>query len=309
MPPATNTIIDNAGNSWSVASGKIYENGSPYGTSSNVILLLWYNGIIYQQNSACGVWYATGGSWTQTPFPEGVAPPAAVGYTCPGIGGIWTATPAAGVTAIMFSSPVALQSASYCGSFNFSFSETPGQLFTGSINNNSVIGSNPLSISGSGSCEQSDTLSGTLKPGSSLTLASTGSDQFTISWQFDKLYNQPSSFAAVAGTWFNNADGSTLNIDSTGAIVESNVPGGFSTFPPCTVTGQVSILNQYYNLYSISLTWTACPPGQGQHGWYLVGFLTVDNAGTPNQLIGGGLLIVLPERDSGGAEAINATRE
>jgi hypothetical protein len=278
-------------------------------------MLLWYNGIIYQQNSACGVWYATGGSWTQTPFPGGVAPPAAVGYTCPGLGGIWTGTPAAGVTAIMFSSPVALPQFSACSSFNFYFSETPGQLFTGSINNNSVIGSNPLSISGSGSagsCSidgQSGTLSGTLDPGSSLTLANTGSDQFTISWQFDNLYNQPSSFAAVAGTWFNNADGSTLNIDSTGAIVESNVPGGFSTFPPCTVTGQISILNQYYNLYSISLTGTACPPGQGQYGWILSGFLTVDNAATPNQLIGGGLLVALPERDSGAAEAINATRE
>ena len=292
MPPATNTIIDNAGNSWSVASGKIYENGVLSAGPSNVILLLWYNGIIYQQNSACGVWMATGAGWTQTPFPEGVVPPAAVGYTCPGIGGIWTTTsPASGATAMMFTSPTALPiNKGSCTSLNMFFEDqAPGQDFVASLSINATALSG-TAYSDPCVSQAENGLSGTFEPASSMTLLGSGpnfSFNETFNWQFDDLYNRLSSLSTVAGRWVSN-DLSTWNIDATGAITESNLPAPYTG---CTVTGQISILNQFYNLYAISFIWTGCPAPYVGDTQTMTGYMAVNDPAAPTgpmHLIGGG---------------------
>lgn len=59
--PSSTELIDNSGNLWTVVSGVIYENGVAAGVSSNVILLLWYNGAIYQENSSDN-WYEWNGT-------------------------------------------------------------------------------------------------------------------------------------------------------------------------------------------------------------------------------------------------------
>lgn len=61
VPPASQ-IVDNQNNTWGLSSsGTVLENGRSAGYSSNVTLLLYYNGIIYQENSSGGWWSWTGG--------------------------------------------------------------------------------------------------------------------------------------------------------------------------------------------------------------------------------------------------------
>jgi hypothetical protein len=197
VPPATNTIIDNAGNSWSVVGGVVYENGSPFGVSYNVILLLWYNGVIFQQNNNCGVWYASNGKWLPTQFPGGITAPATVGYTCPGIGGIWTAVIAGSSlgTNVLFTTPATINS-SWSGPINFFYEAyTAGCVgvanYSGTLSyDNSVAGESPLFASGAGnilnngSLLSSDCVSpgyspnsytGSLVPGASLSMTQTDS--------------------------------------------------------------------------------------------------------------------------------------
>jgi hypothetical protein len=62
--PLASQIVDSAGNVWTVSGGVIYENGATAGFSANVILLLYYNGTIYQENSSDS-WFSWNGSgWT-----------------------------------------------------------------------------------------------------------------------------------------------------------------------------------------------------------------------------------------------------
>jgi hypothetical protein len=76
---ATVPIFDSAGNSWTVVSGVVQENGVNAGATSSVTLLLWYNGGIYQQNQWGNWWgpYTTAGWGNQlagdprTPPPTG----------------------------------------------------------------------------------------------------------------------------------------------------------------------------------------------------------------------------------------------
>jgi hypothetical protein len=55
IPPATQ-ILDAGSAIWTVGGGQIYRGGVVDPTTANVILLLYYQGAIYQQNSA-GIWY------------------------------------------------------------------------------------------------------------------------------------------------------------------------------------------------------------------------------------------------------------
>lgn len=64
----TGTIRDAALNVWSLSNDpvngiEVLENGAPAGFSANVILLLWFGGVIYQENNALGWWSWTGGTW------------------------------------------------------------------------------------------------------------------------------------------------------------------------------------------------------------------------------------------------------
>jgi hypothetical protein len=62
--PSATQITDAQLNVWTVASGVIYENGSLAGYSANVVLLLYYNGVIYQENSAGGWWSWVNSNWS-----------------------------------------------------------------------------------------------------------------------------------------------------------------------------------------------------------------------------------------------------
>jgi hypothetical protein len=86
-------LIDAAGNSWTVQKGVVVKNGTTDNTTNNVMLLLYYDGKIYQE-TASGLWWSTAGSgWTAAP---GDPRPAAttgpgpsiqlfqIDFTCPG---------------------------------------------------------------------------------------------------------------------------------------------------------------------------------------------------------------------------------
>jgi hypothetical protein len=66
IPPAA-SIIDASGNTWTLSNGaQVLENGNLVGTygSSGVILVLWYNSTIYQENNTNN-WYSWSGTdWT-----------------------------------------------------------------------------------------------------------------------------------------------------------------------------------------------------------------------------------------------------
>ncbi len=69
--PPSSQIVDSSGNTWTVTAGVIYENGSTAAFSQNVTLLLYYDGVIYQENSAGGWWSWTGTAWVDATDPRG----------------------------------------------------------------------------------------------------------------------------------------------------------------------------------------------------------------------------------------------
>jgi Fibronectin type III domain len=83
IPPAS-VIIDSSGNTWTLVAGVVDLNGAAT-VSSNVILVLYYNNVVYQENSS-NLWWSWTGSWTSVPGdPRGTgttvpSPAAAVGY-------------------------------------------------------------------------------------------------------------------------------------------------------------------------------------------------------------------------------------
>jgi hypothetical protein len=64
VPPAA-SIVDSAGNVWTLSSGYIYRNGAKDPYSYNVTMLLWYNGSIYQENTSGNFYQWTGSTWVQ----------------------------------------------------------------------------------------------------------------------------------------------------------------------------------------------------------------------------------------------------
>jgi hypothetical protein len=61
--PTLLELVDTAGNRWTVASGVVYENAKTAGYSANVIALLFYGGVIYQENMAKLWWSWNGTTW------------------------------------------------------------------------------------------------------------------------------------------------------------------------------------------------------------------------------------------------------
>lgn len=65
-----NAVQDGQGNEWWVgADGKVYENGSLAGFTSQVTNLIYTNGKIYQENSSGNWWYWDGTGWVATTNP------------------------------------------------------------------------------------------------------------------------------------------------------------------------------------------------------------------------------------------------
>jgi len=62
--PSATSIIDKSGIVWTVVGGVVYQNGVPASSTSNVSLLLWYGGLIFQVGTG-GQFYAwnTIGAW------------------------------------------------------------------------------------------------------------------------------------------------------------------------------------------------------------------------------------------------------
>jgi hypothetical protein len=62
--PSTASIIDNSGNVWTLSGSVVYKNGAVAGVNYNAVLVLWYNSVIYHQNTG-GYFYAwTGSGWS-----------------------------------------------------------------------------------------------------------------------------------------------------------------------------------------------------------------------------------------------------
>src|SRR6202035_4345978 len=63
--PSATQIIDASGNIWTLSSTKaVLENGMAAGYTANVALLLYYNSVVYQENTAGGWWDWNGSGWT-----------------------------------------------------------------------------------------------------------------------------------------------------------------------------------------------------------------------------------------------------
>ncbi len=77
--PSASQIVDAENNAWTVASGVVYENGKTAGYSANVILLLYYNGLLYHENSSYN-WWSWNGTWVSSNDPRTVS---ASGTTIP----------------------------------------------------------------------------------------------------------------------------------------------------------------------------------------------------------------------------------
>ena len=63
MIPSASKIIDSGQNVWTVSGGVIYENGATAGTTRLVVLLLYYGGLVFQENVGCQWWYWDGSGW------------------------------------------------------------------------------------------------------------------------------------------------------------------------------------------------------------------------------------------------------
>ncbi|MGF6544632.1 hypothetical protein [Paraburkholderia sp. BR13444] len=67
-PPAS-AIVDASGSVWMTANGYIYRNGTKDPYSYNVVMLLWYNGSVYQQNTSGDFYQWIGSGWTPASNP------------------------------------------------------------------------------------------------------------------------------------------------------------------------------------------------------------------------------------------------
>lgn len=76
MIPSVSKLVDSAGNSWTVNGGVIALDGAAQTNTQQVIVLLYYNGVIYQENSHCGWWSWTGGTWVASGKPNAGGIPA-----------------------------------------------------------------------------------------------------------------------------------------------------------------------------------------------------------------------------------------
>jgi hypothetical protein len=128
--PSATEIIDNQGNAWTEAGDLIYRNNIAVSYSSTFNLLLFSNGLLYQENMGCQWWVWNGSSWVQTTNP---------GLT---VGDCTTTT-----------TPVQTQAVNgSCGTSNaLTFSATPSSNLCTSGSASSIGGSGPWSWSCLGS--------------------------------------------------------------------------------------------------------------------------------------------------------------
>jgi hypothetical protein len=71
--PSNASLCDNANNTWTVVSGVVQINGANAGFTNQVIVLLWQNGTIYQENASHLWWKWSNNAWVSTPAPESLS--------------------------------------------------------------------------------------------------------------------------------------------------------------------------------------------------------------------------------------------
>jgi mannan endo-1,4-beta-mannosidase len=75
MIPSATQLVDSARNVWTLSGAQVMENGKAAGYSANVALLLYYNGVVYQENKNCLWWVWSNGTWISSANPApGYAP-------------------------------------------------------------------------------------------------------------------------------------------------------------------------------------------------------------------------------------------
>jgi len=73
--PQSPQLNDSNGNYWTVTSGVIWRNGVEQVGTQNVVLMLYYNRVVYQKNAAGGWWkWVNNNSWLATTDPRGCVP-------------------------------------------------------------------------------------------------------------------------------------------------------------------------------------------------------------------------------------------
>jgi hypothetical protein len=73
--PTVNKLIDSLGNVWTVSNGVISINGQVQTITQQVIVLLYFNGVIFQENSHCMWWKWINGAWVSTGQPTAAGLP------------------------------------------------------------------------------------------------------------------------------------------------------------------------------------------------------------------------------------------
>jgi hypothetical protein len=228
--------------------------------SSNVILMLYYNDGIYQQNSACGVWEYVNANWTLTTLPiqssyggpqnSGPTIPVSVLNQCPGMGGAWYSPgPDGAYTHTITTAQGELFSVGYpgiqgCTTFAY-----------GTVSNvNNVLNGTGFALpphTSLGACSvlnpSAVQISGSVNPRVSLNLSGV-----PAGYSYVVDYEIPLASLSVAqGTYTVNTS-DTMTIDLNGIVNLQEAATG------CTFTGQVSVLGQFNSIYRINVTANNC---------------------------------------------------
>lgn len=111
---------------------------------------------------------------------------------------------------------------------------------------------------------ESISFSGTLVPGSIFALNAIVTEliigvstptAYSATFTYSTAYNQPSSLAAIAGSW-GSADYLLIAIDVTGGVTGQLVLNGPAG--SCAISGQVTLIDTNYNAYDITVGFSGC---------------------------------------------------
>jgi hypothetical protein len=303
--PSNAVIYDSSGNSWSVTSGKqIAENGVTQTGTADVILLLYYNGNMYHQNTHCGVWEYENGQWVQVPMPTNAtySIPQSVSGTCPGMGNVSSGTDYT-VSGNNSSGTMLMDTT---GQFFYQTVSLPSDSeYTGIMTAN--VSTYATSLTGSGTSNSGNiTWTGTLYPGESLsTLSSDMTSTFywsnIVDANFNAIFYNNSQLSLLAGTW-TLPDGEVWSIDSNGDIILTSWPSdvGFCEGEGGVNIGTITLLHPTYggspvgayNIYSFTTTYSGgCTKEDEITTYQRTGLMSLQNSTT---LLLGDTLTITP---------------